>query len=361
MPARGQQRQRLRREVGAQQRREVHPGGVGVGGLDLGARPRRARSRRRTCGGGRRRRSRGGTRWSGRTAGSRPCRRTARAAGRTARGPLGAHRDDAAGSARGLECHAGERRATAGAPRGAVDDVDRQVAQHGHAVDELSRHRSISWSTSARSRRRGAKCYRCTSGFDDFRAQAGRLYGRDDLDRRRANRFGGQCAVLLQDQAHRQAGVGTQIVVQDHRDAAVPEQSPVVGVEVVGDENPGTAVRRRSKAATVAVLPPPARVHRLDVGVPLERVEHQRFVGGVDAVTVADLDDRPPRAAQPRPEPTSRSPSPRKTVRLSVIRTPDGSPTPATGPSGRPPSVPRRDCRCRRSRTARWSARRWCR
>ena len=73
---------------------------------------------------------------------------------------FGAERDDPTGATGGLQRHPGERRAAARALGRTVDDVDRQIAQHGHTVDEFSRHRSISRSSSARSRHRGAKCYR---------------------------------------------------------------------------------------------------------------------------------------------------------------------------------------------------------
>jgi len=61
---------------------------------------------------------------------------------------LSGERNDVAVSACGLQGDSGERGAAARTLRRAVDDVDRQVAQHGHArgeLDAMSRHRSVSW------------------------------------------------------------------------------------------------------------------------------------------------------------------------------------------------------------------------
>ena len=48
-----------------------------------------------------------------------------------------------------------------------VDDVDCEVAEDGHAVDELWPHRSSLLSQSARRSRREAKWYLGSLGFDD--------------------------------------------------------------------------------------------------------------------------------------------------------------------------------------------------
>ena len=160
---------------------------------------------------------------------------------------------------------------------------------------------------------------------DDSPAHTGRLKGVTTWIGAARACSDGQRAALLQDQPHRQPGVGAQVVVQHHRDPAVAQQPPVVGVEVVRDEDPAGAaepLERRDGGGVAAA----DRVDGLHRRVALERVEHQSLVGRVDAVAVAHLDD----AAGPDPRsadrnPTSRSPSPRNTVRLSVISTSDGA------------------------------------
>ncbi len=83
------------------------------------------------------------------------------------------------------------------------------------------------------------------------------------------------------------------------------------------------------------------RVDRLHVRVPVERVEDQAFVGGVDAVALAHLDDR---RARIRATPTGNRPRapPRRgiTVRLSVIRTSDGGSSAEPQPPGPPDRRP---------------------
>jgi len=74
-------------------------------------------------------------------------------------------------------------------------------------------------------------------------ALAGQVVGRDDLDRDGSRRLDRQRTALLQDQPHRETRVDTQIVVQHHRDAAVAQQPPVVGVEVVCDKQADKADR----------------------------------------------------------------------------------------------------------------------
>ena len=44
--------------------------------------------------------------------------------------------------------------------------------------------------------------------------------------------------MMLQDLPHRRPGVGAEIVVQDYRQRAVAQQSSVVGVQVMGNEDP---------------------------------------------------------------------------------------------------------------------------
>ena len=71
------------------------------------------------------------------------------------------------------------------------------------------------------------------------------VIGRDDLDRDWTRRLDRQNTALLQDQPHRESRVGAQIVVQHHRDAACAQQSPVVGIEVMGNKDTALLQPRR--------------------------------------------------------------------------------------------------------------------
>jgi hypothetical protein len=148
MPSLGEQGQGARREVRTQQRCEVHPRRVGIGGFDLRPTPYgtdrvdrhlavihvfvvEAERARPVCG-------------------QDPDDRAEANEQRLEQGMVrfGGQRNDVAVSACGLQGDSGERGAAARTLRRTVDDVDRQVAQHGHArgeLDAMSRHRSVSW------------------------------------------------------------------------------------------------------------------------------------------------------------------------------------------------------------------------
>ena len=129
-------------------------------------------------------------------------------------------------------------------------------------------------------------------------ALCGQVIGRDHLDRDWTRRLDPHSTALLRDQPHRESRVGAQIVAQHHRDAAFAQQSPVVGIEVVGNKRLGTPALMPSNPTTVAVLPPPTESSLTST---IARPEARSAVW----------------------KPISRSPSPRNTVRDSVINTPD--------------------------------------
>ena len=218
--------------------------------------PRRGRSRRPTCGGGRRRRSPAGT---PRPVGRQDPDQVAEPFEQRIeqRMVLSAPMATIDGSARGLQRHAGERRAAAGT-LGAPSMTS--IARLPSTVTPWTSLRRRTDRSPGLRRRvlvavgRNGIGDRCVSTIP---RSAGQVVRRDHLDRRRPRRFGGQGAVLLQDQPHRQPRRR-----RADRCAGRPRsgrRGAAVGCRRRGRarRRPCTPVPIFSNAATVAVLPPP--------------------------------------------------------------------------------------------------------
>ena len=220
VPALGEQRQRARGEVGAQQRRKVHPRRVGIGGLDLAPHPTPGRSHRPTSAGDRGRRSPAGTRWSDRRAGSgrvQPKRSSSASNSSWSRSAANATmRPGPPAACRATPENEAQPPGLFGAPLMTSIAKLPSTVTPGTSLTHCGRTDRSPWSTSAGPRRQWGEMVVVIAGIRRFCGSHGQVVGRDHLDRRRARLLRGQGAVLLQNQAHREPGVRAKVVVQHH-------------------------------------------------------------------------------------------------------------------------------------------------